>query len=661
MEGQSPAPTAAGSLAKTPFPHLLVYALERRLSGTFVLSVENAPLASMVVIQGCPSKVHTNVAVHQLGTVLADLGMITQEQLSASLERAGDDHRMQGQVLVEMGAIDAGQLETGLKLQVERKVEHLFALSSEASFAYYDGVDLVPAVGGPQVPIDPFPAMWRGVRHTPSWEHVDATLQHISGAMIRPSAIAQFERFGFGAQEMKAVERLQDRPARVVEITSILGPAAGQILVYLLTIMKQVELVEASQVAPIPAPPSPPPVPAPPVPPSSQSVSRPSGASAIGVPATGQAFARVQLQRQVARPLVVEEQVTRTYDSRASHPDLRDVAAAVRDRLAAKDATSGAPPPPASAEAPAADIASMISESVVAEPAEASAPAGASGPAEPVVTPGPAAPVAAVPPALTPEQAALRAKILQRAEEISSQDYFQMLGVARDASTDAVQKAFIALAKTWHPDRLPPALADVKDACGRVFSHLTEANGTLTDAAKRQDYMTLLKDGGATPDDQAKIQAILEAATEFQKAEILMKRSPKDPQAYELVKRCVELDDHQTDYVATLAWLEAQRPEWQGAAKTMEKVAILDRCIERSPNSERALFYRAMLLKRADQPSRALKDFKRVSEINPKNLDAMREVRLHNMRSGAEKKPGPPQGAPPDRKNSGLLGKLFKK
>src|SRR5690606_13760248 len=74
--------------------------------------------------------------------------------------------------------------------------------------------------------------------------------------------------------------------------------------------------------------------------------------------------------------------------------------------------------------------------------------------------------------ALTAEQVTLKTKILERAEQITSQDYFQMLGLDRDASVEAVQKAFFGLAKVWHPDRLPPALVDVKDACSKVFTHL---------------------------------------------------------------------------------------------------------------------------------------------------------------------------------------------
>jgi tetratricopeptide (TPR) repeat protein len=269
------------------------------------------------------------------------------------------------------------------------------------------------------------------------------------------------------------------------------------------------------------------------------------------------------------------------------------------------------------------------------------------------------------------EHAALRAKIALRAEQITSQDYFQMLGLDRESPPEAAQKAFISLAKSWHPDRLPAALADVKDACSKVFSHLTEAHATLTDAEKRQDYMTLLKDGGATPDDQAKIQAILEAATEFQKAEILLKRNLSDPQAYELLKRCVTRDPGRAEYVATLAWVEAQRPEWQPKEKTLEKIQLLDRCIQRNEQLERAYFYRAMLHKRIDDPTKALRDFKRASELNPRNVDAAREVRLYKMRGhGGSIPPAAPQPSPggkPSNKppapttGGGLLGKLFKK
>jgi hypothetical protein len=77
-----------------------------------------------------------------------------------------------------------------------------------------------------------------------------------------------------------------------------------------------------------------------------------------------------------------------------------------------------------------------------------------------------------------------------------------------------------------------------------------------------------------------------------------------------------------------------------------------------------------MLYKRIDEAGKAVKDFKKASDLNPRNLDAMREVRLHNMRGGArsQSKPPPPGGSsrpsqrpPLPEKAVGLFGKLFKK
>ena len=71
MQVPAPAPTAQGSFAKTPFPHLLVYALERALTGTFELHVPSRgaeSVATMLFVQGVPAKVRTTDGVHYLGS-----------------------------------------------------------------------------------------------------------------------------------------------------------------------------------------------------------------------------------------------------------------------------------------------------------------------------------------------------------------------------------------------------------------------------------------------------------------------------------------------------------------------------------------------------------------------------------------------------------------
>ncbi len=667
MQAPLPEPTASGSLIKTPFPHLLVYALERRLSGTFELSRGAQTVASFLVIGGCPAKVRLLEQGLFLGQILLELGMIRPDQLQASHESMQAAPRLQGQALLEMGVLDPPTLDAGLRAQVERKVEHLFGLPNDASFAYYDNVDLLQGFGGAPTPIDPFPVLWRGVREAPAWEYVDATLRRIGSALVRANPTSQLDRFMFGPQEREIAEFLKQRPMRMLDVTGALGPSIGQVFVYFLMIMKQVDLVDPAVGRPATQTPL--------IAPASQP------GIAASPPSSAQAFARVQLTRQAARNpgLIVEEVVASSYDDdRASHPGQSSPPNAFSPQQGTSPVSIPPPiivnvPEPAAAPfdlgimiaatiqqssmPPAMGDATRASISPAAMLPSISMPPPADEPPPPPPSSGTMPPPSARP--LTAEQNALKMKILERSEQITGQNYFQMLSLDRDAGPEAVQKAFFSLAKVWHPDRLPPALVDVKDACSKVFTHLTEAHATLMDPTKRSDYMTLIRDGGATPEDQAKIQAILEAATEFQKAEFLLKRNLTDMQAYEIVKRCVMLDPEQADYLATLAWLDAQKPEWLSREKTLEKTLVLDRCIARNPNSERAFFYRGLLFKRAEEQSRALKDFKRASELNPRNLDAMREVRLHNMRGGNPNTVPPPKGA--TEKVGGLFGKLFKK
>ena len=58
-------------------------------------------------------------------------------------------------------------------------------------------------------------------------------------------------------------------------------------------------------------------------------------------------------------------------------------------------------------------------------------------------------------------------------------DYYKILGLARDASTDDIKKAYRRLARKYHPDVSKEPRAEEK------FKELGEAYETLKDAEKR--------------------------------------------------------------------------------------------------------------------------------------------------------------------------------
>ncbi len=65
-----------------------------------------------------------------------------------------------------------------------------------------------------------------------------------------------------------------------------------------------------------------------------------------------------------------------------------------------------------------------------------------------------------------------------------SQDYYEILGVARDASADQIKSAYRKAAMRWHPDRNP----EKKHEAEENFRKATEAYSVLSDAQKRPIY-----------------------------------------------------------------------------------------------------------------------------------------------------------------------------
>ncbi len=64
----------------------------------------------------------------------------------------------------------------------------------------------------------------------------------------------------------------------------------------------------------------------------------------------------------------------------------------------------------------------------------------------------------------------------------SKRDYYEVLGVSKNASGDEIKKAYRKLALEWHPDRNKAAGANEK------FKEINEAYAVLSDANKKQTY-----------------------------------------------------------------------------------------------------------------------------------------------------------------------------
>ncbi|XP_063063159.1 dnaJ homolog subfamily B member 6b isoform X2 [Engraulis encrasicolus] len=70
-------------------------------------------------------------------------------------------------------------------------------------------------------------------------------------------------------------------------------------------------------------------------------------------------------------------------------------------------------------------------------------------------------------------------------------EYYQILGVPKNASQDDIKKAYRKQALKWHPDKNP----DNKDEAERRFKELSEAYEVLSDENKRNQYDRFGKEG----------------------------------------------------------------------------------------------------------------------------------------------------------------------
>jgi curved DNA-binding protein CbpA len=593
--------SAQGKLEKTPAVNLFMYAHDKKLTGTLRLS-EGASSVDVIVENGWPMSVTRVPESLFLWQVLEDEALMARGQGEASFAVAAKKGLRHGEHLVDAGVLSHTALVSALKIQMTRKLATVFTMSDAASFTFQPAE--VP-FAGERAPLDPFVVAWLGLRQRPPWPHIKQALERLSAVRIQLGPGATPARFGFTGEELNALRLLEQRPMTLAEFSSsrIIGASALQVFVYALLIGKQVTLSAAP--------------------------------SAAITPGTGgkpnQGFEPSPLSSRTP----FTSQVTTQGNTQRF----------------------GMPTPQTSIDASKTPFAPSVAP-VTAQSFRPSSPTSAAnsmGPAARFPSTSPAAPPVTF--NLAPEDHARALAIQERAGTIEKQNYFQMLDVATNADTDAIGKAYFALAKEWHPDRLQLQLAHVKQDCSRVFSLLSEAHRTLIDPVKRAEHLGLIKQGGATPEAQKQVSGVLEAIGIFQRADAFVKARDW-AQAETLARRAVELDPSQADYLALLAWIESQKPEAQSKSATLVNIETLTKAIAMSEKCERAFLYRGYLYKRAENLRAAFRDFETVTELNPRNIEAAREVRLFNMR-------GRTSGAPPSsqagNKDSTMLSKFFKK
>ncbi|MCW5836057.1 MAG: DnaJ domain-containing protein [Labilithrix sp.] len=576
------APSAVGKLADTPLAHGLVYARNRRLSGRLELTATDDRRAVISLWCGRITAVETTplgmCPGGFFGAVVYELGFIDSATLDATLLEIAKSKRLHGEVLIERKAITAAQRDEALVEQVHRKVHHLFSLPETTSYAFYDAK---MAVTEPPIAVDPVGPVWRGVRDYPPTKFVQETVRRVNDHALRVTAGGSAR---LPPAETALAEALAARPMTLSEMKAAtdLPPSRVELLVYLLVIAKCVESVSGARTHPSTGA-LPTSMPSGPIPRVSVEPRRASGASFRATPPSGGVPAHSQPPSSRSIP----------------------VAAGSASRIPAAPGSSRIPAAPGS------------SSRIPAAPGSAPRISSTKIPAVGSPRPPPAGTLAAL---RSPAELGVEG-IVARAATVTDEDYFQVLGVADGASAEAVRAAYVRLAKTWHPDRLHVDFIPIRGDVATVFAHMTRAHQTLCDADARRAYEASRK-AKSTARPRAEVLREIEHA---------MGRRDFDT----VVQLCEELlvaDDEDVEAMAIQAWAGTRAGE---ASEDELRAALskLDKAVNRDRTNDQAVYHRGLVHKRLGNVAAAFRDFARAVQLNPKHLEAEREVRIFAMRA----------------------------
>ena len=561
------APSAVGTLADTPLAHALVYARNRRLTGRLELTATDDRHAAIALWRGRIMAVETRplgmCPGGFFGAVVYELGFIDSATLDATLLEIAKTKRLHGEVLLEQKAITAAQRDEALVEQVHRKVHHLFTFPDTTTYAFYDAKLAVD----PSVAVDPVGPVWRGIRDYPPMKFVQETVRRVGGNALRATAGGSAR---LPPAETALVEALAARPMTLLEMkgTTELPPSRVELLVYLLVIAKCVESVSGVRTHPSTG---------------ALPTAMPSGPiSVTNIPGTALPSGSIPAVRPAG-----------------TMPSIQPPSS---QRIPVAGMPSSVPAPLSSTKIP---VQRISSSKIPAAPSSA--------------RPSPAGTLAAL---RSPAEVGIDG-IVARVATIDDEDYFEVLGLEDGASTEAVRAAFIRLAKTWHPDRVPPDLVPIRDDIAKIFAAMTRAQQALCDDDARRAYLATRKPKTTEPRPRAEVARELTHAM-----------GRRDFERIVLVcQELIDADAEDAEALAIQAWASIRGGEDASEEVLRAALAKIDKAVNLDRTDDQAVYHRGLIHKRLGNVPAAFRDFARAVQLNPKHLEAEREVRIFAMRA----------------------------
>lgn len=215
-------------------------------------------------------------------------------------------------------------------------------------------------------------------------------------------------------------------------------------------------------------------------------------------------------------------------------------------------------------------------------------------------------------------------------EDLKKKNYFDRLGIAEDANDAAVKKAYIKLAKQYHPDVVTTdASKGIKKCYEDIFALINEAYQKLERESDRKEYLASIrqsKDGKAEVD----IAAILEDEAKFIKAKGLIKNNRNIDTALAILEDIMKRNQDD-EYKVYYLWGRYLKDKPADPNATGKVIASLESIAKKREIPDLFLFL-GYLYKAIKNEERMIDAFKRLLKLEPNNTIASIEVKLYEKK-----------------------------
>lgn len=236
--------TAEGDLNQTPFAHLVVYALDRRITGELWLIEPNGVTHTVAFSSGTPAKIRVSDEFARLGDLLVAEELITRETLDGALQTRG----LLGDLLVLTGCVESAALERVLEEQFIARFVRMFSLPPETAFKYFEQGDTLAHWGGEPSALDPYRLLWMGLdAHGALSSLFESSLEMLAEVPLRLHPKAPFARFGLIEGAKDVVDLLALEPCALCELEELESAPWDLVrkVIYALLITRQLDLGKA--------------------------------------------------------------------------------------------------------------------------------------------------------------------------------------------------------------------------------------------------------------------------------------------------------------------------------------------------------------------------------------------------------------------------------